>query len=92
MKDEITKQLKEIIAEQLDVNIQVDEIEDDVALLEEGLGLDSIVIMELITLVEENFGFHFEEDDLNMEHFLNMQTLSQFIVTKLDSQPAVWGY
>jgi len=92
MKDEITQKLKKIIAEQLDVNIQANEIADDVGLLEEGLGLDSIVIMELITLVEENFGFHFEESDLNMEHFLNVQTLSHFVETKLDPQPAIWGY
>jgi len=76
-------QLKDIIAHKLDVNIKVEEIETDTPLLEEGLGLDSIAVMEFITLIEETFGFQFAEDELNLEPFQNLQTLSQFINTKI---------
>lgn len=81
-------QLKHIIAEQLDVNIQLADIDADTPLFEEGLGLDSIAIMAFITLIEENFGFQFGEDELNMEPFQNLRTLGQFVSTKLEiSQP-----
>lgn len=73
------EQLRHIIAEQLDANIQLSEIDPDVSLLEDGLGLDSIAIVELVTLIEENFAIQFGEDDLNMEAFATVRTLSQFI-------------
>ena len=71
--------LKHLIAEELDVNIQMAEIEPDAPLLEDGLGLDSIAIVELITLIEEKFAVEFDEDDLDMEAFANVRTLSQWI-------------
>jgi len=72
-------QLKHLIANELDVNIQLAEIGPDVPLLEDGLGLDSIAIVELITLIEEKFAVEFSEDELNMEAFANIRTLSQWI-------------
>ena len=48
--DEIVEQLRTIIAEQLDANLRREEITLDVPLLEEGLGLDSIMVVALITL------------------------------------------
>lgn len=77
-------QLRQIIAEQLDVNIRIDDIQADTPLFEEGLGLDSIAIMAFITLIEENFGFQFAEDELTMEPFQNVTTLAQFVSAKLE--------
>lgn len=76
-------QLKDIIAHQLDVNVTIEEIKVDTPLLEEGLGLDSIAVMEFITLIEETFEFQFAEDELNLEPFQNLQTLARFINTKV---------
>jgi len=81
-------QLKEIIAEELDANIQLAEIEVDTPLLEDGLGLDSIAIVELITLIEERFAIEFSEDDLTMEAFASIRTLSQWIEQKKTPVPA----
>lgn len=78
----ITNELKQIIAEKLDINIKLEEVSDNAYLFEE-LGLDSIAVVELIHNIEETFGFEFGEDDLDMEYFENMQTLSQFIASKL---------
>ncbi|QLQ34317.1 MAG: acyl carrier protein [Candidatus Thiothrix singaporensis] len=62
-------QLKEIISEKMDVNISRDEINPDVSLFEDGLGLDSIAIVEFITLIEENTGYRFKEGGLDMDNF-----------------------
>ncbi len=91
MNETIINRLKQIIAKQLDVNLQLDEIKADMPLFEEGLGLDSIAIMEFITLIEENFGFQFAEDELNMEPFQNLQTLADFVSAKTTPQLAVEG-
>ncbi len=84
----IIKQLKTIIAEQLDANIKRAEITPEISLLEDGLGLDSIMLVELVSLVEENFGFQFEEDELDLKIFTNIQTLATFVATKQPLQVA----
>lgn len=81
-------QLKHLIAEELDVRIELAEIELDASLLEDGLGLDSIAIVELITLIEEKFEVEFDEDDLDMEAFANVRTLSQWIEERKTPVPA----
>ena len=84
----IVEQLKNIIVDQLDANIKRAEITLDVSLLEDGLGLDSIMLVELISLVEENFSFQFAEDELDLNIFTNIQTLAAFVATKQPLQVA----
>lgn len=86
MNTEIADRLKQIIADQLDANITLQEITEDAPLFEGGLGLDSVAIMEFITLIEENFGFQFEEDELNLKPFNNIRSLTDFVAGKLQAQ------
>lgn len=79
MIEDVIDQLKDIIAEQLDVNISRQDIDADAPMFEGGLGLDSIAIVELITAVEETFGFQFGNDELNMQPFHSLRTLAAFI-------------
>lgn len=79
MIENVIDRLKQIIAEQLDVNIKLQDIDADAPLFEGGLGLDSIAIVELITLIEERFGFQFADDELNLKPFQDLRTLAQFI-------------
>lgn len=81
--NEITEKLKSIIANELDVNADIHTIRDDVTLLEGGIGLDSVAIMEFISIIEEQFDFQFSDDELNMEPFQNLTSLSEFVAHKL---------
>ncbi len=83
MIENTIERLQTIIAEQLDVNIAREEVDPDINLLEDGLGIDSIAVVELITLVEENFGFEFDEDGLNMDAFQSVRTLATYIQAQL---------
>jgi len=85
MADNIVAQLKNIIVEELDVNRKLEEIDEEASLFEEGLGLDSVTIMEFIALIEKNFGFQFSDEELSMEPFKNLQVLADFISTKLET-------
>ncbi|MGK5092452.1 phosphopantetheine-binding protein [Deltaproteobacteria bacterium TL4] len=87
MIENIIDQLKQIIANDLDVNLKREEIDEDVSLFEEGLGLDSVVIMEFISLIEAHFDFQFSDNELNMEPFKNLRILADFISTKITKQP-----
>ena len=81
--ESVTEKLRDIISRQLDVGIPLDAVTPDVPLMEEGLGLDSIAIVELVTLIEENFGVDLNEDDLEMEGFETLTTLTALVQGKL---------
>ena len=80
--ENIIEELRHLIAEKLDRNITLEAIDPDAPLLGEGLNLDSLAIVELITLSEENFGIEFGEDDLTMEAFANLRTLAGVIAAR----------
>ncbi|VEN73215.1 Acyl carrier protein [Candidatus Desulfarcum epimagneticum] len=82
MSEAVIKKLKKIIAEELDVNLTADEIDENASLFEDGLGLDSIVIVELIALAEERFGFLLSEDELNPESFTSLRVFADVIASK----------
>jgi len=84
--DKIINQLKYIIAEELDMNLKQEEIKEDVSLFEEGLGLDSIAVMEFISSIETHFNFQFSDDELSLEPFKNLSTVAQFISGKVETQ------
>lgn len=82
----ITDRLKEIIVNDLDINADMKNIENDASLLEDGIGLDSVAVMEFISIIEEKFGFELSDDELSMEPFQSLTVLSDFIAKK--TQPA----
>lgn len=85
MTNEIIARLKQIIVEELDVNLKLEEIDETVSLFEDGIGLDSVAIMDFVTLIEERFGFQFSDSELNIDSFRNLQILANFISIKVPS-------
>lgn len=83
MKIEILEQVTNIIATQLDVKIRREVIRPDSILMEDGLGLDSIAIIELVTLVEEHFSIKFREQDLTLDTFRTVASLASFVEQRL---------
>ena len=79
---ETLHQLKQLLVEELDINLKIEQLADDVALLEEGLALDSVLIAELITLIENRFGFQFDDQDMNTDTFRDLTTLANFIASR----------
>jgi acyl carrier protein len=79
----IVNQLKDIIANKLDVNLAYDEIDENVSLFEDGLGLDSIAIVDLIVSIENTFSLSIEDEELNADLFKNLKILSEFVRGKL---------
>lgn len=80
--NEIIERLKHIIANELDVNASLENIREDVSLLEGGIGLDSVALMEFICILEEKFGFEFSDEELSTEPFESLTVLSNFIAEK----------
>jgi acyl carrier protein len=76
---DIIQQIKHILIEDMQLNVASDEIPNDYSLLEGGLGLDSILIAELIARIEDRFGLHFDDRVLDVELFNNLTLLAGFI-------------
>lgn len=86
MSDTIMNQLKEIIAHKLDVNLELAEINENVSLYEDGLGLDSIAIVDLIVSIEQSFSISIQDEELNAGLFKNLTTLADFIRGKVKQE------
>lgn len=82
---DVMSRLKALIADEMDVPLAASAIADEAPFFEDGLGMDSIAIVELIALVEERFGVQFSDADLVPDSFRNVQVLSQVIADKLAS-------
>ena len=83
MSEATVQQLKEIIATKLDVNLTYDEIDEHISLFEDGLGLDSIAIVNLIVSIESTFSITIEDEELNADLFKSLNRLGEFVQGKL---------
>jgi acyl carrier protein len=89
MSDQVLETIKRIVAEDLDVNLKYDEIDETMPLFEEGLALDSVILVELISFIEQRFNIQLRDDVLNMDTFKNLQSVAQVISAQLAEQQKV---
>jgi acyl carrier protein len=55
----------------------------ETALIEGGLNLDSVNLLELLVRVEEGFGITIEDEDINAELVATLGSLAAFVRRKL---------
>lgn len=74
------KELKESIIEQLNLeDLEVSDIENDEPLFGDGLGLDSIDALELIVLLEKDYGIKLTDPNQGKEIFNSINSMAAFI-------------
>lgn len=72
-----------LIVEALNLEIDASEITPDQPLYREGLGLDSIDMLELSLVISKKFGFQIRSDDPdNASIFSSLRALTQTIETR----------
>ncbi|SHF94831.1 acyl carrier protein [Salegentibacter echinorum] len=73
-------ELKESIVEQLNLEeMEPADISDEEPLFGDGLGLDSIDALELIVLLEKDYGIKLTEPEQGREIFVSINKMAQFI-------------
>jgi acyl carrier protein len=79
--EELTEKLKKEIIEVLNLeDIKPEDIDVDAPLFGEGLGLDSIDALELIVLLEKNYGIRIEDPKEGRKIFTSIRTMADFIL------------
>lgn len=78
-KPQIIDTLKQIIAEDLDLNISYEQIGDDASFLDDGLALDSISMAEFIDHVERRFSIRILDEDLDTATFKSMGSVVSLV-------------
>jgi acyl carrier protein len=74
------KELAKLIVTALNLEIKADEIDPEAPLYGEGLGLDSIDILELSLAISKTYGVQLKSDDAdNGKIFSSLRSLNQHI-------------
>ncbi len=66
-------------------DITPDQIEDDAPLFGTGLGLDSIDALELVVMLEKDYGIQIKDIEEGRPAFASVRTLAAFIEAKRSS-------
>jgi len=74
------RELAELIVTTLNLEMPAADIDPDAPLYREGLGLDSIDILEIALAVSKTYGFQLRSDDSdNVKIFSSLRSLSKHV-------------
>ena len=77
---ELKEELKAKIIEQLNLeDVTVSDIADDDALFGDGLGLDSIDALELIVMLDKDYGIRLSDPKEGRKIFESVQVMADYI-------------
>jgi len=88
-ENSIKERIKAVIIDSLGLEgMTPDEIGDDEPLFGEGLGLDSVDALELMVVLEKDFGVEIDDQELDPEVFASVNSLEKFIQEISGSSPS----
>lgn len=77
---DLRTELKEKIIEQLNLeDMEVSDIDDGDMLFGDGIGLDSIDALELIVMLEKDYGIKLTDPKEGKKIFVNISTMADYI-------------
>lgn len=80
---ELQREVAELMIECLNLEVTTDQITPDGPLYGDGLGLDSIDVLEVALVVSKRYGLQLRDDSANNQHiFSSLRNLSDHIATK----------
>jgi acyl carrier protein len=76
----LRKDLKEMLVKDLSLeDVNPEDIKDDEILFGEGLGLDSLDAVEIVVLLQRNFGLEIKDMNKGKEIFYSIDTLANYV-------------
>ena len=83
---EIEARLKKLIAMVSCEQVKTDAIRPNVALVKEGLALDSVAILQLLVAIEDEFEILLDDSQLTVATFESIGTLARYVETQRSAQ------
>ena len=78
--EELITELKALIIKQLNLEeVAPDSFDENTPLFGEGLGLDSIDALELVVLLDKNYGIKIQDPKAARKVFENVRTMVEYI-------------
>ena len=79
--EELIEKLKKDIIQVLNLeDVKPEDIDSDMALFGDGLGLDSIDVLELIVLLQKEYGIKIEDPKDGRKVFTSVRTMAEYIL------------
>ena len=80
MSDDLHTRIKKVMVEELMLQVAPEEIGDDTPIFgPDGLGLDSVDVLQLVIALEKNFGLKISEGSAAIEILKNVATIGDAI-------------
>ena len=77
----LRKKLKELLVSSLSLEgVKSEDIKDDEILFGEGLGLDSLDAVEVVVLLQRNFGLNVKDMQEGKKIFYSLDTLAKYVM------------
>lgn len=77
--EELIPRVKAGIIKQLNIDMAPEALDEDMALFGEGLGLDSIDALELIVMIDRDFGIKIGDPKEARKIFQSVRVMSEYI-------------
>ena len=79
----LLEEVAELIVSALNLDLEPNEIDSDAPLFGEGLGLDSIDVLEIALVISKRYGFQLRSDNEdNVRIFSSLRTLAAHIASQ----------
>lgn len=79
---EFQREVAQLMVEALNLETRADQIDADASLYGDGLGLDSIDVLEIALVVSKQYGVQLRADSADNQHiFSSLRSLSDYIAT-----------
>ncbi len=87
MSDALHVEIKEAIVRSLKLPMKPEDIGDETPLFDEGLGLDSIDVLELVLELERSFGVTIADQDTGVKVLRTVDTIAAYVTANRSTPP-----
>lgn len=77
---EIAEKVKQMLTDNL--GIPAESLDNDIALFNDGIGLDSIDSLEIIACIDDEYGV--QMTGVGKEHFYNVTSIAKYVAAHLE--------